>query len=116
MTSMFMSASSLISQSGRGSKPLVCVPILTSRYCNLKLQIHDDEYVMKHAFVQAQGHCAASRMLPFLLQGLLDADFSALGIAWEQFQQLCHGEQLPGGLRQSVAAQIRCVVVAQFAV
>jgi len=46
-------------------------------------------------------------MLPFLLQGLLNANFIALVIAWEQFQQLCHGERRPGGLPKSVAAEIR---------
>jgi len=48
-------------------------------------------------------------MLPFLLQGLLDADFIALVIAWEQVQKLCHGERWPGGLTQSVGAEIRYV-------
>jgi len=75
----------------------------------LKLPVHDDQYVLSHAFVQAQGHRAVCRMLPFLLQGLLDADFIALVIAWEQFQQLCHGERRPGGLTQSVGAEIRYV-------
>ena len=46
-------------------------------------------------------------MLPLLLQGLLDTNFLALVIAWEQFQQLCHGERRPGGLTQSVATEIR---------
>jgi len=77
------------------------------RYYNLRLPLYDDEYVLGHAFVQAQGHRAVCRMLPFLLQGLLDAHFLALVIAWEQFQQLCHGERRPGGLTQDVAEQIR---------
>jgi hypothetical protein len=77
------------------------------RYYNLKLPVHDDQYVLNHVFVQAQGHRAVCRMLPFLLQGLLDADFIALTIAWEQFQQLCHGERRPSGLTQSAGAEIR---------
>jgi hypothetical protein len=46
-------------------------------------------------------------MLPFLVQGLLDDQFLALLIAWEQFQQVCHGERRPGGLTQDVASEIR---------
>ena len=72
------------------------------------LPVYDDEYVLHHAFVQAKGHRSVCRMLPFLLQGLLDASFVKLAIAWEQFQELCHGERRPGGLTKSVGAEIRC--------
>lgn len=92
-----------------------CWPIIIQlttdpvRYQSLRLPVHCDEYAMKHTFVQAQGHRAVSRMLPFLLFGLLDHDFMALVIAWEQFQQLCHGERRPGGLTYSVGQEIKWV-------
>jgi hypothetical protein len=78
------------------------------RYQNLKLPT-GDEYVQNDTFVQAQGHRAVCRMLPFLLRGLLDDHFLALIIAWEQFQQLCHGERRPGGLTRKASDEIRCV-------
>ncbi len=89
--------------------PFTCVVPCSNRYYNLLLPVHDDQYILNHAFVQAQGHRAVSRMLPFLLQGLLDAHFLELVIAWEQFQQLCHGERRPGGLTRSVGQEIRLV-------
>jgi hypothetical protein len=46
-------------------------------------------------------------MLTFLLHGLLDNNFLALAIAWEQFQQLSHGGSRLGGLTRSVAQELR---------
>eukprot|EP00983_Pelagomonas_calceolata_P126028 1161264-Pelagomonas_calceolata.AAC.2 len=77
------------------------------RYQNLFLPIHEDNYVLNHAFMQAIGHRAISRMLPFLLHGLLDSHFLALVIAWEQFQQLYHGERRASGLTRSVVQELR---------
>jgi len=70
--------------------------------------------VVNHTFVQAIGHRAVGRMLPFLLHGLLDSHFLKLAIAWEQFQQLYHGERRPGGLTRSAATELRyCLMICQ---
>jgi hypothetical protein len=82
-------------------------PFSLHRYQSLFLPIHQDEYVVNHTFVQAIGHRAVGRMLPFLLHGLLDSHFLKLAIAWEQFQQLYHGERRPGGLTRSAATELR---------
>jgi len=46
-------------------------------------------------------------MLPFLLNGLVDSHYLKQAIAWEQFQQLYHGERRPLGLTRSAALELR---------
>jgi hypothetical protein len=46
-------------------------------------------------------------MLPYLLNGLLDSHYHKLVIAWEQYQEVYHGERCPGGLTRSVAEELR---------
>lgn len=46
-------------------------------------------------------------MLPHLLHDILDDDMVALVIAWEQLQELSHGERCPKGLTRGVVTDLR---------
>ncbi|KAF5832043.1 hypothetical protein DUNSADRAFT_12223 [Dunaliella salina] len=72
-------------------------------------RIHDGS-IQNHSFVEAKGHRAMSRMLPHLLHDIIDHDFLALVIAWEQLQELSHGERCPKGLTRGVVAELRVAI------
>lgn len=81
------------------------------QFCNLQVlrtwTTHLQGYLQNHTFVQAKGHRAVSRILPHVLHNLLDNKIVSFAIAWEQLQELSHGERRSRGLTRSVIPELR---------